>query len=118
LSQHHRFRSNYIAAWHAVLIMLALAGGFVVFYVGGKSSDVKTVAIYICLFILANVMKGPVVLRANKPRYSRLNNFGHKLVDGGDEEQSPQAQPQGSPSTSDLNPVFVPSPDIHHSYRD
>ena len=30
-------------------------------YIGGKSSDIKTIAIYIGLVILSNVTKGPMI---------------------------------------------------------
>jgi hypothetical protein len=100
LSQYHDFSSKYIATWHASLVLSALILGFIAFYVGGKSSDVKTIAIYIALFILANVTKGPVVLYANKSHYTGLNNFGHEDVvlrkDGG-----------GPKNTSPLTEVAV-----------
>jgi hypothetical protein len=50
------------------------------FYVGAKSSNVKTVVVYIGLFFLANLMKGQVVQHANKPYYTPLNNFGYENV--------------------------------------
>jgi hypothetical protein len=75
LGQYHGFRRKYIKTWHALFILLTLIVGFGAFYVGGKSSDIRTVAIYIVLFILANATKGPVVRYANKPRYIHLNNF-------------------------------------------
>ena len=85
LGQYHRFSNKYIATWHASLVLSALILGFIAFYIGGKSSDVKTIVIYIVLFILANVTKGPVVLYANKPHYTRLNNLGHEdMKDSGD----------------------------------
>jgi len=43
-----------VVTWHAILTLVALVAGFIAFYVGGKSSDIKTVLIYIGLFILAN----------------------------------------------------------------
>ena len=78
LSQHHSLNNNFVVTWHALLTLFALVAGFIAFYVGGKSSDIKTVLIYIGLFILANVLKGPVVLYANKPEYQCLKTFEHK----------------------------------------
>jgi hypothetical protein len=78
LSQHHSLNSNFVVTWHTLLTLVALVAGFIAFYVGGKSSDIKTVLIYIGLFILANVLKGPVVLYANKPEYQCLKAFEHK----------------------------------------
>src|SRR5262249_18701181 len=49
LSQHYSFRGNFINTWHAVFVLLALALGFIAFYIGGRSSNIKTVVIYICL---------------------------------------------------------------------
>ena len=62
----------------------------------GKASGVKTVGVYIGLFVLANVTKGPVVLYANKAYYTRLNNFGHDnvvtVVRGQDEQDADRGQ--------------------------
>jgi hypothetical protein len=100
LSQHYKFKRRYVAAWHALLTMAALTTGFIAFYVGGKSSDVKTVVIYIALFILANLTKGHVVLLANKTSHYTLNNFGHENDDtgkGGKPTSSPSAILPGPP---------------------
>jgi hypothetical protein len=80
LSQHHKFKGKYVVTWHALLTLIVLTVGFMTFYVGGKSSNVKTVIIYVGLFILANMTKGLVVHKANKPYYTCLNNFGHDDV--------------------------------------
>lgn len=76
LSQHHSLKGNFVVRWQAVLALTALVVGFIAFYVGGKSSDVKTVLVFIALFILANLLKGPIILHANKPEHTHLKNIG------------------------------------------
>lgn len=108
LGQYHRFGSKYIATWHALPVLSALILGFIAFYVGGKSSDVKTVVIYIVLFILANVTKGPVVLYANQPHLTRLNNFGNQdIVSQTDCEDSDsfEAVPPADHQKIELSPM-------------
>lgn len=77
LSQYRSFKHQYTVTWHAILTLIMLVSGFIAFYVGGKSSNVKTVVIYIGLFILANVTKGQVILLANKPQCTRSNHSGY-----------------------------------------
>ena len=67
LGQHLRFKTKYVPRVYAVVTLLATVIGFVCFYLGAKSSDTKTVLIYIVLFIGANMAKGPVIQNANKP---------------------------------------------------
>ena len=67
LGQHLRFNTNYVPRVHAVVALFATVVGFICFYLGAKSSDTKTVLIYIVLFIGANMAKGPVIQNANRP---------------------------------------------------
>jgi hypothetical protein len=78
LRQHHRLKGNFVESWKALLTMFILATGFLAFYVGGKSSHIRTVLIYIGLFVYANILKGPVVRSANQPIFTLLNNLGHE----------------------------------------
>jgi hypothetical protein len=97
--------------------MLLLTTGFITFYVGGKSSDVKTVLIYIGLFIGTNILKGPVVSMVNKPTYTLLNNFGHKDVvmqSNGEEARKVDAvlvQENQVPQPESGQPTSEPPPD-------
>jgi hypothetical protein len=117
LRQYHRLQGNFVVAWQALLTMLLLTTGFIAFYVGGKSSDVKTVLIYIGLFIGANILKGPVVSIANKPTYTLLNNFGHEDVvvqSDGEEARKVDAvlvQENRAPRPESGQPTSEPPPD-------
>jgi hypothetical protein len=92
LSQRYQLKGTFVVAWHALLTLFTLSMGFLAFYVGGKSSDIKTVLIYIGLFVLANVLKGLVILHANKPRYTRLESFVHEEVAMAEEDVTEEAK--------------------------
>src|SRR5262249_1742525 len=78
LSQCLKYKGRYAPTWRVLITLVALIVGFLAFYIGGKSSSIQTIAVYISLFILANVTKGSVILLANKPYYTRLQRFGYK----------------------------------------
>jgi hypothetical protein len=67
LSQYHSFLPGFTNALAAIVICLLVVVGFILFYLGGKSSDLRTVVIYIALFVVVGVSKGALVLYSNRP---------------------------------------------------
>jgi hypothetical protein len=81
LSQHHQFQQPHTRPVVTVLTLAFLCGGFFVFYLGVKSSNLPLVISLLITYILANILKGWIALRANTSYRTRLNNPGHPRVD-------------------------------------
>ncbi|KAL1697440.1 hypothetical protein GGG16DRAFT_41248 [Schizophyllum commune] len=90
LGQHYRFSRLLISRWEALLTLFLLIIGFLAFYIGAKSSDVRTVIIFIFLYVIANGSKGYIIHLANVCYYTPLNNFGWRIVTPQQDEKSQQ----------------------------
>ncbi|KAL1699519.1 hypothetical protein EV121DRAFT_216059 [Schizophyllum commune] len=90
LGQHYRFSRLLISRWEALLTLFLLIIGFLAFYIGAKSSDVRTVIIFIFLYVIANGSKGYIIHLANVCYYTPLNNFGWRIVTPTPDEKSQQ----------------------------
>ncbi|KAL1740448.1 hypothetical protein HDZ31DRAFT_85425 [Schizophyllum fasciatum] len=75
LGQHHRFSRTLVFRWEALLTLLLLVVGFLAFYIGAKSSDVRTVIIFIFLW------PTPAI-------FTPLKNFGWTTLDSSSEDHS------------------------------
>ncbi|THV01712.1 hypothetical protein K435DRAFT_556707, partial [Dendrothele bispora CBS 962.96] len=80
LGQYTSLRQPDLPRVQALLGLLIIAGGFVIFYVGARSSDFRTVLIYIFIFLVANCTKGFLINRANRCYRTITNNFGYLLM--------------------------------------
>uniref|UniRef100_D8PRE3 BRCT domain-containing protein n=1 Tax=Schizophyllum commune (strain H4-8 / FGSC 9210) TaxID=578458 RepID=D8PRE3_SCHCM len=90
LGQHYRFSRLLITRWEALLTLFLLIIGFLAFYIGAKSSDVRTVIIFIFLYVIANGSKGYIIHLANVCYYTPLNNFGWHIMTPPQDEKSQQ----------------------------
>ena len=95
LSQHFEFKQRHVRPTHTLVALLAVCVGFIAFYIGGKTSNFRTILIYIGLFILANMTKGSTILRANKPIHTRLHNIELPRVADFDLPGQDMAKPEG-----------------------
>ncbi|THV00529.1 hypothetical protein K435DRAFT_854615 [Dendrothele bispora CBS 962.96] len=80
LGQHTSFKRPYFPRVQALLGLLIIAGGFIMFYIGARSSDFRTVLIYILVFLVVNCTKGFLINRANRCYHTITNNFGYLLM--------------------------------------
>ncbi|THV00530.1 hypothetical protein K435DRAFT_837226 [Dendrothele bispora CBS 962.96] len=81
LGQYISFKRPYLPQTQALLGLFVIAVGFIVFYVGARSSDFRTVLIFIFIFLVANCTKGFLINYANRCYYAATNNFGYLLLD-------------------------------------
>ncbi|KAK7471251.1 hypothetical protein VKT23_002658 [Stygiomarasmius scandens] len=95
LGQFVAFKRPYLPRAQALFGLLAVAAGFIIFYVGARSSDYRTVLIYIFIFLMANCTKGFLINYANHCYYTATNNFGYVLLDLKKSDQEGE-KPEGS----------------------
>ncbi|KAG2004235.1 hypothetical protein CC2G_002812 [Coprinopsis cinerea AmutBmut pab1-1] len=67
-----------IPAWQALVILLAIAAGFLAFYIGARSSHLYVVLFLIGTFFFGNLLKGYIITVANQAYVTPLNNPGYE----------------------------------------